>query len=56
MMLQPNEKLERKIAITEITRVIMFKQESRFCLKAFHEDKDFLKNLVALNSSSRFPI
>lgn len=45
MMLQPNEKLERKIVITEITRAIMFKQESKFCLKAFHEDRYFFKTL-----------
>lgn len=37
-MLQPNEKLERKIVITEGITAVMFQQESICYLIAFHED------------------
>lgn len=38
-MLQPNEKLERKIVITKGITAVMFQQKSICYLIAFHEDK-----------------
>lgn len=58
-MLQPNEKLERKIVITEGITAVMFQQESICYLIAFHEDRGagafFFFVLTALSSNSRFP-